>query len=383
MKKHFFFALAAALALLTAGCGSTPAGPAGSISGTLSGAEGQVVELKARATNGMLSLASAQVAADGSFQLTPQPGLMTDYYFLTVDGKNVLPIITDSTETLVVSAQANDLLNNPEIQGSPNSTQLHALMAQMRPVRDEIKAQSQRTKDPQRSAEQRSEAKKAEQAARTELQKLAGAFIRENSGSPAALEALSGLSFQRSMKSFEMVLKDLKGSLGHSVSYQNIAGQVENAKKQMALRSGGGSTPGVGQEAPDIVMNDLEGNTRKLSDLRGKVVLIDFWASWCGPCRRENPNVVKAYAEYKDKGFDVFSVSLDKTADRWKAAIEQDGLLWSNHVSDLKGWQNAAAKLYDVHSIPATFLIDQEGKVVASNLRGPALESKLEELLGS
>ena len=190
-------------------------------------------------------------------------------------------------------------------------------------------------------------------------------------------------ALQRSMKSFDMVLKDLKGSLGHSVSYQNIAGQVENAKKQMALRSGGGSTPGVGQEAPDIVMNDLEGNTRKLSDLRGKVVLIDFWASWCGPCRRENPNVVKAYAEYKDKGFDVFSVSLDKTADRWKAAIEQDGLLWSNHVSDLKGWQNAAAKLYDVHSIPATFLIDQEGKVVASNLRGPALDSKLEELLGS
>ena len=139
----------------------------------------------------------------------------------------------------------------------------------------------------------------------------------------------------------------------------------------------------IGDEAPEIAMNNPKGKEMRLSDLRGSYVLIDFWASWCGPCRRENPNVVKAYAEYKDKGFDVFSVSLDKTADRWKAAIEQDGLLWSNHVSDLKGWQNAAAKLYDVHSIPATFLIDQEGKVVASNLRGPALESKLEELLGS
>ncbi len=383
MKKHIFFALAGVLALLAAGCGSAPAGPAGSISGTLHGAEGKVVELKVQAGKGMLSLASTTVADDGSFQLVPAQGLVPDYYYLIVDNKKAMDLITDSTETLVVTAQANDLLNNPQIQGSPNSTQLHALLGQMQPIRDEIKTQVQRTKNPQLSAEQRTDAKKAEQAARTELQKVAGAFIRENSSSPAALEALGGLNFSRSMKSFEMVLQDLKGSMGHTVRYQNIAGQVEDNKKKLALRKGGGGTPGVGQVAPDIEMADIEGNTRKLSDLRGKVVLIDFWASWCGPCRRENPNVVKAYAEYKDKGFEVFSVSLDKTPDRWAAAIEQDGLVWDNHVSDLKGWQNAAAKLYDVHSIPATFLIDQEGKVVASNLRGPALDSKLEELLGS
>ena len=383
MKKHIFFALAGVLVLLAAGCGSAPAGPTGSIFGTLHGAEGKVVELKVQAGKGMLSLASTTVADDGGFQLVPAQGLVPDYYYLIVDNKKAMDLITDSTETVEIKANVEDPSNNPQVQGSSNSTQLHALLGQMQPIRDEIKTQVQRTKNPQLSAEQRTDAKKAEQAARTELQKVAGAFIRENSSSPAALEALGGLNFSRSMKSFEMVLQDLKGSMGHTVRYQNIAGEVEDTKKKLALRKGGGGTPGVGQVAPDIEMADIEGNTRKLSDLRGKVVLIDFWASWCGPCRRENPNVVKAYAEYKDRGFDVFSVSLDKTADRWAAAIEQDGLIWTNHVSDLKGWQNAAAKLYDVRSIPATFLIDQEGKVVASNLRGPALDIKLEELLGS
>jgi thiol-disulfide isomerase/thioredoxin len=128
-------------------------------------------------------------------------------------------------------------------------------------------------------------------------------------------------------------------------------------------------------------MNGLDGKARKLSDLKGKVVLIDFWASWCGPCRRENPNVVRAYQQYKSKGFEVFSVSLDKAKEPWEKAIEQDGLVWPNHVSDLAGWSNVAAAAYGVTAIPATFLIDQEGKVVATNLRGPALANKLNELL--
>jgi thiol-disulfide isomerase/thioredoxin len=109
---------------------------------------------------------------------------------------------------------------------------------------------------------------------------------------------------------------------------------------------------GIGDEAPEIVMNGVDGKPMKLSSLRGKLVLIDFWASWCGPCRRENPNVVSAYEKYKKakwktaKGFDIFSVSLDQNVDAWKAAIEKDGLVWKNHVSDLKGWQNGAAAVY-------------------------------------
>lgn len=134
--------------------------------------------------------------------------------------------------------------------------------------------------------------------------------------------------------------------------------------------------------APEIVQADTTGKMRKLSDMKGKYVLIDFWASWCGPCRRENPNVVRLYNRYKDKGFDVFSVSLDQSRDRWIQAIKDDGLLWDNHVSDLKYWSNEAARTYGIQSIPSTLLLDKNGLIIARNLRGPALENKLAELLG-
>lgn len=136
-----------------------------------------------------------------------------------------------------------------------------------------------------------------------------------------------------------------------------------------------------GGVAPDFTMNTPEGTPLKLSELRGKVVLIDFWASWCGPCRRENPHVVETYHHYHDKGFDVLGVSLDKDKERWLQAIEKDGLVW-HHVSDLQGWQNAAAKQYGVSSIPHTVLVDAEGKIIARNLRGPALTAKLQEIFG-
>ena len=137
----------------------------------------------------------------------------------------------------------------------------------------------------------------------------------------------------------------------------------------------------VGEPVPELSLMDASGKIISLSSLRGKVVLIDFWASWCGPCRGENPNVVAAYNQYKDKGFTVYSVSLDNNKDQWQAAILKDGLAWTSHVSDLKGWQSDAAKLYGVKGIPATFLIDKEGVLVATNLRGEELNAKLAELL--
>ena len=136
----------------------------------------------------------------------------------------------------------------------------------------------------------------------------------------------------------------------------------------------------AGMEAPEIEMADRDGKTRRLSDLRGKVVLIDFWASWCRPCRMENPNVVRLYGQYHDKGFEVFSVSLDNNRDAWLKAIEDDHLAWPNHVSDLRGWSSAAGRLYGIQSIPATVLVDPDGKILARNLRGKDLENKLKEI---
>jgi thiol-disulfide isomerase/thioredoxin len=120
----------------------------------------------------------------------------------------------------------------------------------------------------------------------------------------------------------------------------------------------------------------------KLSSLQGKYVLVDFWAKWCGPCRQENPNVVRLYNRYKDKGFTVYGVSLDRNKTDWLKAIEEDKLTWT-HVSDLKYWQSDAAKLYNITAIPFSLLLDPDGKIIAKNLRGPSLEKKLEEIFSS
>lgn len=135
----------------------------------------------------------------------------------------------------------------------------------------------------------------------------------------------------------------------------------------------------VGGTAPDFTQNSPEGEPIKLSNFRGKVVLVDFWASWCGPCRKENPNVVRLYNKYKEKGFEILGVSLDRDKARWLQAIEKDKLEWAQ-VSDLKGWKNEVARSYGVTSIPHTILLDAEGKILARNLRGQNLEQKLSEL---
>lgn len=139
----------------------------------------------------------------------------------------------------------------------------------------------------------------------------------------------------------------------------------------------------IGQVVPEIALNDVNGKPVKLSDARGNIVLIDFWASWCGPCRAELPNVVKNYNKYHDKGFEVFSVSLDNDKNAWTGAIKSDGLVWKYHVSDLMQWQSPVVPLYEFQGIPFTVLIDREGRMIGKDLRGDELSDKLAEVFSA
>jgi len=164
--------------------------------------------------------------------------------------------------------------------------------------------------------------------------------------------------------------------------------QTEIREKQMAQqqqqqqRQQQAAAVQVGMAAPEIALPTPEGEMLNLSDLRGKVVLVDFWASWCRPCRAENPNVVRVYNKYKDQGFEILGVSLDRDRAAWLQAIEKDGLTWP-HISDLKFWQSQAAQTYGVTAIPYTVLVDRDGTIIAERLRGGSLEAKLAEIFGS
>ena len=191
---------------------------------------------------------------------------------------------------------------------------------------------------------------------------------------------LVGFRDAEDMLSHKKELEDIIKRFPNNAMVKDMQTFLTDVQKEKTQGAAEGPASFVGKDAPDFSVPDPSGKNISLSSFKGKYVLVDFWASWCGPCREENPNVVKAFMKYKNKNFTILGVSLDKTKDAWLKAIADDGLNWS-HVSDLKGWESAVVPLYGISGIPTNILIDPQGKVVAANLRGSGLESKLSEVL--
>jgi peroxiredoxin len=204
----------------------------------------------------------------------------------------------------------------------------------------------------------------------TEMLKNQKNFVINNPASYVTPSILGSISYEMEADEIEKIINNLDTAIAALPQIVSLKERVTVMKKVA-----------IGQKAPDFTMNDVDGNPVSLSSKTGsKLLLIDFWAAWCGPCRKENPNIVKVYNEFHKKGFDIFGVSLDQKKEDWVKAIADDKLTWT-HVSDLQYWSNSAAKTYAVNSIPASFLLDETGTIIARNLRGDDLYNKVKEVL--
>jgi len=313
---------------------------------------------------------TATVGADGSFEFSgklPEPNL----YRVSLTDQNMLLLVID-TPSIEITADAQDLRKTYEVKGSKETQLLKNLMGQMDRMQQKAANLEKRFVSAQQAGQQDSMQYLQEQYMAMPKQngKELKGLIRANPSSFVSTYAT--LSLLNPDEDFEF-MDSMAVVFEKSVPESKYTGLLST--KLTALR-----TLAVGQPAPDISLPTPEGQTVALSSLKGKYVLVDFWASWCGPCRQENPNVVRMYQKYKDKGFEIYGVSLDESKDKWVNAIAKDKLTWP-HVSDLKGWNSSAAVKYNIQAIPQTLLLDKEGKIIAKNLRGKPLEDKIASLL--
>ena len=320
-------------------------------------------------------LTKAEVGPNGDFTLKVPEKIQPGIYRLRFGLQRVTLILDGSEKDIKLTGDLARLNSYQyQVEGSPNSTDYQAMLQKL--------ASRQATLD------------EVSQFIESTPNALAAALV--------ATQSLGGNKQYMNIfnKAKERLEKQYPGSpyINEYSTYLTSIQKIKNPSRSFTK-----IPEAERQPAPDIKLPGPDGKVRALSDLKGKVVLLDFWASWCGPCRRENPNVVKIYNKYKDKGFTVFSVSLDgldsrtaaryggdqskiqqareQSKKRWIDAIKKDKLTWDYHVSDLKKWECEPAKAYGVTSIPRTFMIDREGRIAAMNLRGEQIEEMLRELL--
>ncbi|MBF9220385.1 TlpA disulfide reductase family protein [Hymenobacter ruricola] len=372
MIKSVFIA-ATVLGLANA-CQPAEAADGYEVSGQLKNAPaGTVLHLSELASNQFVEKGQAKTDGSGNFTLKGT-ALTPGIYQLKLDEANQVLLLLDNKTRVQLSGDAKSLPMSYTVKGSKDAELLRQLTQVMQGSRSEMESLGQRYNA-------------AGQAGKTdEMKAIESQYLALQSRNSARIKSLlrrNATSVATGFAVGAFLSPDEDFAFADSLAgVQRKANPTSPFTQELTARLEPMRATAPGTQAPEINLPQPDGKTLALSSLRGKYVLIDFWASWCGPCRQENPNVVKAYNQFKDKGkgFTIYSVSLDQDKGKWEKAIAADGLTW-HHVSDLAGWQSVAGAAYGVKSIPQSFLLDPQGKIIAKNLRGEALAAKLAEVL--